>query len=146
MARRRDIDRLTELEELFADLWQVPRFAAGMRLAYRPQIDIFRSQQPAELTIVVELPGADPDRIRILLDGRRLLISGERPRPRGDGQVWDRSEIEYGPFEREVLLATDVDVGEATATYERGLLRVVLPVAEAPRAAAHVTIVVRRSG
>jgi hypothetical protein len=47
MARRReDIERLTELEELFADLWQVPRFAAGWRHEHRPAIDGFRTADP----------------------------------------------------------------------------------------------------
>ncbi len=145
MAGRRDIDRLSELEELFADLWQVPRFAAGMRRAHRPQIDVSRSEEPAEVTVVVEIPGADPDQIRVQLDGRRLLVSGTRPRPAGAGQVWYRSEIEYGPFAREVALAVDVAVDSATATYDRGLLRIVLPLAERPPKPASVAIVVRRA-
>jgi HSP20 family protein len=144
MARRRDIDRLAELEELFADLWQVPRFAAGMRLTHRPQIDVFRTENPAALTLVVEIPGADPDAVKIVLDGRRLLIAGERERPRVEGQ-WYRSEIEYGPFEREVSLAFDVNVEEASASYRRGLLRIVLPVAEHPPAPVRVSIEVLRA-
>ena len=144
MARRRDIDRLTELEELFADLWQVPRFAAGLRRAYRPQIDVFRSEEPPELTVVVEISGADPDQIRVQVDGSRLLISGTRPRPVGERRVWYRSEIEYGPFAREVSLAVDVAVETATATYDRGLLRIVLPLAERPPAPALVAIQVQR--
>ena len=146
MARRRDIDRLTELEELFADLWQVPRFAAGARLVHRPQIDVVRTDDPPELTVVVEVPGADADSIRVVLDERRLLIAGERPRPRAAHQVWYRSEIEYGPFEREVALALDVDASRASATNERGLLRVVLPVAESPPAPVRVSIEVLRTG
>ena len=146
MARRRDIDRLTELEELFADLWQVPRFAAGARLVHRPQIDSVRTDDPPELTVVVEVPGAEADSIRIVLDERRLVIAGERPRPRSAHQVWYRSEIEYGPFEREVSLALDVDASRASATYERGLLRVVLPVVERAPAPARLTIAIRRVG
>ena len=146
MARRRDIARLTELEELFADLWQVPRFAAGARLVHRPQIDIVRTEDPPELTVGVEVPGADVDSIRIVLDEPRLVIAGERPRPRAAHQVWYRSEIEYGPFEREVSLALDVDASRASATYERGLLRVILPVAERAPAPARLTIAIRRIG
>jgi len=144
MARRRDIDRLAELEELFADLWQVPRFAAGMRLTHRPQIDVFRTENPPALTLVVEIPGANPDAMKIVLDGRRLLIAGERERPRVEGR-WYRSEIEYGPFEREVSLAFDVNVEEASASYRRGLLRIVLPVAESPPAPVRVSIEVLRT-
>jgi HSP20 family molecular chaperone IbpA len=143
MARRRDLDRLEEIEELFADLWQVPRFAAGMRYAFRPQLDVCRSGD--KLTVVVEIPGADPDAIRVILDGRRLLVAGERPRPRGSDDVWYRSEIEYGPFEREVALAVDVSVDDAEATYERGLLKLVLPIAPQPQETERVAIVVRRT-
>ena len=146
MARRRDPDRLNELEELFADLWQVPRFAAGLRRAHRPQLDVFRTDDPPEVTVVVEVPGADADAIRIVLDGTRLVVSGVRPRPRADGQTWYRSEIEYGPFERELELAFVVDVEHTTATYERGLLRIVLPIAERRARQARVPIEVRRTG
>jgi HSP20 family protein len=145
MARRRDIDRLTELEELFADLWQVPRFAAGLRRGYRPQLDVSRSDDPPELKIVVELAGADPDRIRIILDGRRLVITGERPRPRSDGEVWYRSEIEYGSFERQLELTEDVDAGKTSAIYERGLLRIVMPIVPRAPKPARVPIEVRRA-
>jgi HSP20 family protein len=142
MARRRDSDRLEELEELFADLWQVPRFAAGMRRAFRPQVDVFRSGE--KIVVVVEIPGAEPDAIRVVLDGRRLLIAGERPRARVGDEVWYRSEIEYGPFERELTLAFDVSVDDAEASYDRGLLRLELPLAPKPPRPARVAIVVRR--
>ena len=145
MTGRRDIDRLNELEELFADLWQVPRFAAGMRRGHRPQLDVSRSEDPPALKIVVEIPGADPEAIRVVLDGRRLLIAGERPRPRSDGEVWYRSEIEYGPFERQLDLADDVDASAAAATYERGLLKIVLPIAARVPKAARVPIEIRRA-
>jgi HSP20 family molecular chaperone IbpA len=145
MARRReDIDRLTELEELFADLWQVPRFAAGWRWEHRPSIDVFRTSDPAELTVMVEVAGADPASIQLMLDGRRLLIAGDRPRPRVRAQ-YDRSEIEYGRFRRELVLTEDVDVAAARANYERGLLRIVLPVAAGVRPPQKVTIEIRRA-
>jgi HSP20 family molecular chaperone IbpA len=41
-------------------------------------------------------------------------------------------EVDYGPFERRVLLPDPVDAEAAQATYHRGLLVVTLPVAERP--------------
>ena len=53
---RRHIDRLQgEIEELFADLWQVPRFA-GTRHGFRPAVDCFSTDEP-RITVVVELAG-----------------------------------------------------------------------------------------
>lgn len=145
MARREDIDRLLELEELFDDLWQVPRFVAGLRQEHRPPIDVFRTTEPSELTIVVEIAGADPASIQVVLEGRRLSIVGERPRTRMNAQ-FDRSEIEYGRFRREVSLGDDVDVAGSRADYERGLLRIVLPIAPRPHAQQRFTIQIRRRG
>jgi HSP20 family molecular chaperone IbpA len=45
-----------------------------------------------------------------------------------------------------VSLAVDVDADGAAATYERGLLRIELPVAERAPAPARLTIAIRRVG
>ena len=45
-------------------------------------------------------------------------------------------EIDYGPFRRQVALGADVDVAQARATYERGILTIVLPARAAPGRAA----------
>ena len=143
---RRDIDRLQEeIEELFADLWQVPRFS-GLRHGFRPAVDCFHTSDPRVLTIVVELSGVDPDSVQVAVDERALTISGERARPRVQGQVYQQMEIEYGPFQRTVQLAADIDPEGASAGYERGLLTITLPIAERPPRAQAVTIVVRRIG
>jgi HSP20 family protein len=143
---RRDIDRLQgEIEELFADLWQVPRFT-GMRRGFRPAVDCFHTSEPHELTVVVELPGVDPESVNIAVDERSLTIAGKRPRPRVEGQVYQQIEIEYGPFQRVVQLAENVDVAAASASYERGLLTIKMPIAERPEPSEPVMIVVRRTG
>lgn len=123
---RDDADLRVEIEELFADLWQVPRFS-GQRHRFRPQCDCFRTDDPPTLHVVVELPDADAGSVRISATGRTLVISGRRERPRIAGARYRQMEIEYGVFERRVELGEDVDVSQASATYERGLLRIVLP-------------------
>ena len=142
---RRDIDRLQgEIEELFADLWQVPRFA-GMRSGFRPAVDCYLTQDPPQLVVVVELAGVDPGSIELAVDDRALTISGSRPRPRVPGQVYQQAEIEYGRFERRIPLDQDIDANAASAAYEAGLLRVTLPIARQAPTGPAVVIVVRRS-
>lgn len=141
---RRDIDRLQgEIEELFADLWQVPRFS-GSRSGFRPAADCFVTDEPPQLVVVVELAGVDPDTIELSLTDRVLTISGSRPRPREPGQVYQQAEIEYGAFERRLQLEREIDAAAATAAYEAGLLRITLPLAERPARRRQVAIVVRR--
>jgi HSP20 family protein len=140
---RRDVDKLQhEIEELFADLWQVPRFS-GMRHGFRPNVDCFHTDDPHALTVVVELPGVDPESVRIVAGERVLVIAGERTRPQAPGRVYQQMEIEYGPFQRQVRLVEDVDPENARARFAQGVLTVELPVADhAP--AGSVTIVVER--
>lgn len=142
---RRNIDRLqNEIEELFADLWQVPRFS-GLRHGLRPNVDCFQTAEPPQLTVVVELAGVDPESVEVVVDEGSLRISGERRRPRVGGQVYQQMEIEYGPFERVLKLAADVDVSQAQADFDRGLLTVTLPIAQRPAQRERVSISVRRS-
>jgi HSP20 family protein len=137
-------DAAEEIEELFADLWQVFPFSRGARRGYRPQVDILLGDDPEELTVLVELPGVDPDTVKLVAAPRALVIAGERRRPTNCGH-YEQLEIEYGPFQRKVALSQDVDPERATATYERGILRVVLPVAPKPAAGESVSIPVRAS-
>lgn len=143
---RRDIDRLQgEIEELFADLWQVPRFS-GFRHGWRPPADCFLTDEPHELVIVVELAGVDPDSITIAVEEKALTISGQRNRPRVRGQVYQQAEIEYGPFERRIQIQHEVASDSATASYEAGILRITLPIAKRASRGPRVAIVVRRDG
>jgi HSP20 family protein len=132
MTQRRDVDKLQEeIEELFADLWQVPRFS-GIRHGFRPNVDCFHSDDPHVLTVVVELPGVDPKSVQIVAGERVLLITGERRRPKVPGRVYQQMEIESGPFERTVRLVEDVDPERARASFELGVLTIELPVVKRP--------------
>jgi HSP20 family protein len=127
----RDDERLRgEIEELFADLWQVPRFA-GLRGGFRPRADCVRTDDPPQLTVVVELPGVDTADVHISAAPRELVIAGERARPDGTGR-YQQIEIDYGAFQRRIPLAEEVDPDGVTASYDRGLLTIVLPLARRP--------------
>jgi HSP20 family protein len=132
-----------EIEELFAELWQVPRFA-GLRRGFRPNVDSYHTDEPHELTVVVEVPGIDPASLNIIVSERTLLIAGERARDRSDGRVYQQMEIEYGPFQRQIRLAEDVDPERARARYEHGIVTISLPVAEAPMPGRRTAIAVER--
>jgi HSP20 family protein len=126
-----------EIQELFSDLWQVPRFS-GLRAGFRPHVDCFRTEDA--LTVVVEIPGIEGDKVDLFVAEGTLYLSGTRVRPRVEGQVYQQMEIDYGPFRRQVALGADVDVAHARAAYERGILTIVLPIAQRPPARERVVI------
>jgi HSP20 family protein len=142
---RRDVDKLQEeIEELFADLWQVPRFS-GIRHGFRPNVDCFHTDDPHALTVLVELPGVDPSSVRIVAGDRVLLVTGERKRPKVPGRVYQQMEIESGPFQRQVRLVEDVDPERARASFDNGVLTIELPVVEQPSAGRTVIALERSS-
>jgi HSP20 family protein len=133
-----------EIEELFAELWQVPRFA-GLRRGFRPNVDSYHTLDPHELMVIVEVPGIDPKSLTIAIDERTLLIAGERARDRSGGRVYQQMEIEYGLFQRQIRLSDDVDPEKARATYEHGIVKISLPVAEKPPPVQRYAILVERA-
>jgi HSP20 family protein len=130
----REIKRIQdEVEELFADLWQVPGFV-GRRKGFRPHVDCYRSEDPPAVTVIVELAGVDPKDVEVVVTERTVVVRGERRRPTLACRVsYRQMEIEYGPFQRRIALAEDVDPEAAEASYDRGLLKVVMPFTQRPR-------------
>ncbi len=133
----------SELEGLFDELWHGTRFTVTRR-GFRPSIDVLRTDDPAELRVIVDLAGVDPGDIHIAVNERALVIAGQRLRPLPDCRPsYHLLEIEDGPFERRIALPEHVDPDGARATYERGLLTVVLPVTATPSRPERITIRIR---
>ena len=86
----------------------------------------------------------DPSEVQIVATSQALLVAGERRRPPGDGRVYQQMELDYGPFRRELVLSEDVDPEGGRASYDRGLLTIVLPLARQAPKSATVAIEVRR--
>lgn len=129
----------SEMEELFADLCQVPRLVAR-RAGFRPALDVYRTDDPPAVTVVVELAGVDPDAVEAAVVDGILVVRGRRSRPAGDQRSYQHIEIDYGVFERRVQLNDAVDSEAASATYENGLLSIHLPLARKTTAAVKLTI------
>jgi len=143
--KRRDVEGAAEeIEQLFADLWQVFPFSRGARRGFRPQVDCFRGENPPTVTVLVELPGVDPADVSVVAAPRALIVAGERRRPKDLGN-YAQMEMEYGPFERRVVLSEDINPDGASAAYERGILRITLPVAPKPHVQERVSIPVRQA-
>jgi HSP20 family protein len=141
MRRRRDLR--DEIDELFADLWQVSHIG-GLRRGFRPQLDCFQTEDPATFTVMMDIAGIDPERVRVTTSDRALVISGERRRDESGGRTYQQMEVEYGPFQRVIQLPEDADPANAEATYDKGLLRIVMPIAKPVPQVRPVPIRVRR--
>ncbi len=115
-----------------------PRFCAPV---IEPSVDVYETE--TEVIVVVEIAGIGDQEVEMSVEGKTLLIRGERvPGPGRPGRRYYQMEICHGPFQRELMLPSDVDPDGARATYEQGLLEIVLPKVES-RVSHGVKIMVR---
>ena len=95
---------------------------------WNPAVNVYQDKD--RFTVVVELPGLKKEQIEISLHDDTLTIAGERKREDESSAQEFLTERLYGKFQRSLTLPTAVDAEKVKASYENGLLQVVLPKAE----------------
>ncbi len=120
------------LDEVFEDFTRdvskirrtYPETASPRQMSrFSPQMDI--SERDNAYLISVDLPGVKQADVNLRVDDDTLVISGSRAREtRGEGQYFER---QYGEFSRAVTLPKEIKQEAIEASFEDGVLQVVLP-------------------
>jgi HSP20 family protein len=58
------------------------------------------------------------------------VIAGQRRAQEAEGRLYQQIEIAHGPFKRAIELSADVEAEQASATYDDGVLRIEIPLAQ----------------
>lgn len=111
----RELDRLTQ---------QV--FGTVARPAVMP-MDAWRDKD--EFVVEFDLPGVAPDSIDLDVEQNVLTVKAERPGRNGDTEML-AAERPRGVFSRQLFLGESLDTDKISASYEHGVLRLRIPVAE----------------
>jgi len=118
-----------DLDKFFGDEdWFMPVFPRT-ELA-KPAMDVKETDK--EVIAEVEIPGFDPEKIDVSVEDGVLRVKGSMDKKKEEKEkgYW-RKEIRTGSFERMVRLPVAVKEEAAEATYEKGILKIVIPKAEA---------------
>jgi HSP20 family protein len=92
------------------------------------------SEDATALQISMELPGGQPDDVRLSLENNILTIRGEKRQESDENnERVHRFERVYGVFERTFALPNTVDPDKIEARFENGVLLVRIPKAERAR-------------
>jgi len=79
-----------------------------------------------------ELPGVGSNALDIQVDAKTISLSGERKiAAEGEDIKYHRRERDAGKFSRMISLPGDIEPDKATANLKHGLLKIVVPKAEA---------------
>ena len=82
--------------------------------------------------IEVDLPGVRKEDVDIELDKNMLTISGERKfKNEKKENGYQRTESDFGKFERSFTINTDIDTDKITAEQKDGILEIFIPKVEA---------------
>ncbi len=134
MARERDLfanfERMRrEMDELFGDVFGSVGLTSR-RTGFSPAVDVFYADDPPRAVVHAELAGIDAGDLGLEIQGRALTLTGHRRETDAETRVYQQLEIEHGPFRRTIELGAEVIAEQARATYQDGILRVELPLAD----------------
>src|SRR5512132_1334817 len=102
---------------------------SGTATAWAPALDI--SERKDAYLVTVELPGVEADDLEITLEDGLLTIQGERQfTSESSEQQFHRVERRYGAFRRSITLPAQVQTDQIEASFDNGVLQIVVPKAE----------------
>jgi HSP20 family protein len=95
-------------------------------------LDIYATNEV--VVIIAAVPGIDPDSIDITVDKETVTLTGSTPDVALSAEAaeatWYLHELPRGTFSRSITLPVEIDASRADATFEHGVLRLLLPKAE----------------
>lgn len=101
--------------------------AAGQS-AWTPNTDVYET--PDHLVVKMEIAGIDKDDLELTIKDRLLLVRGYRKDPCRQRQhrcSFRQMEIDYGYFERRIVIPRSVDGNRVRAQFSNGFLHIELP-------------------
>ncbi len=109
-----------DLDRLFDDE------LSGRGNAVVPAMDVY--QEKDDLVVEMPLPNVEADQVEISVENDVLTVSGRsEKKTEVKREDYYRKEIREGSFSRSLILPMSVRGEKAEATYEDGMLRIVLP-------------------
>jgi HSP20 family protein len=94
---------------------------AAMSGKWKPPLDIYELQD--EIIIKLEIAGVKRKEISIIQEGNRIRIFGRRKmEDREQIHTYHQMEINYGEFERVIVISETVRIEEVKASYKEGFL------------------------
>lgn len=124
----------------FLDLfnWSDSPWPALTQFRLAPTFRVEHYAEDGRFVVRAELPGLDVDKnVEVTVRDRILRIRAERQEEHKDGQ---RSEFRYGSLSRSVELPKRAETDKITASYDNGILEIVVPLAVAEAADQRVEV------
>jgi|SRR5215211_7324470 len=117
----------------FRNLWT--RGGNGQNIAQPMPLDVYATED--RVVILAAVPGMDPNELELTVHQNTVSLSGKignvSETEEAKGATWYVHELASGAFRRSITLPFPVDSEQTEASFENGILRVVLPKAESAK-------------
>lgn len=127
---RHDLDSLLRERTRISDGPALMDFLAGpWTTGWTPQADVTATEDA--YIVLLDLPGLGKEDVEITIQDRSLRVEGERKSPHADDtDAFTRRERATGSFQRHFVLPKSIKADAVKATFDRGVLRIQIPIAE----------------
>ncbi|HHE76712.1 MAG TPA: Hsp20/alpha crystallin family protein [Candidatus Parcubacteria bacterium] len=118
-----------DLDNFFED-WELPEhFLSAVPAVKAPRMDIY--EEKGNIVAEAELPGVDPKNIDVEVKDNLLKVETKTEETKEEKEKgYYKKEMSKGYYKRIVSLPAEVMGEKAAATYDKGVLRIVIPKAK----------------
>ncbi|HLJ89947.1 MAG TPA: Hsp20/alpha crystallin family protein [Candidatus Angelobacter sp.] len=119
-------DRLNRMNRIFREAYSHEGPEEALTTAgFSPLVDVYEDEHT--ITLKLEVPGIDEKDIDVHIDNNALTVHGERKLEKGEKEEnFRRIERRYGSFTRSFMLPSSLDIGQVSAYYDQGVLKISL--------------------
>lgn len=122
----RNRERMPNWSDLFSDLFENAVTTPDIRRSTVPNVNIIETDENYRLDLAA--PGLNKADFKINIENDRLTISTEKKNETSEqNEKFTRKEFSYHSFLRSFTLPEVVNLEQINASYESGILKLVLP-------------------
>jgi HSP20 family protein len=86
-----------------------------------------------EFCVYIDLPGVDREDVELTVERNVVSVRAQRRPAHGEGDDVIVDERPHGTFTRQLFLGDNLDANNLSADYDRGVLMLTIPIAEASK-------------
>ena len=116
-------DRLHRMQRFFREYSPEGPEEALTTAGFTPPVDIYEDEH--NITLKIEVPGINENDIDVRIENNTLTVHGERTVEKDEKEEnFRRIERQFGSFTSSFTLPNSVDVGQVSAHYDKGVLKI----------------------
>src|ERR1700737_3208747 len=117
-------DRMSRMNRLFRESYNPEEPEEALTTtSFVPPVDTYEDEH--NIVLKLEVPGIDEKDIHVHIDNNTLTVHGERKIEKEEKEEnYRRIERQYGSFTRTFTLPNTVDTENASANYDKGVLKI----------------------